>query len=160
MKAEAIHPVTGDSICVNVSDDRLDEIESLQRERISDHRLYSYIDQLNISADAKALIETIVRSTIRVGKAVIRIGKRIIEVVLSILSKFPNVTFGLVLGLVVYALVASIPILGALFGGLLGPIAVLFGLVNGYFEDIKDKQLERKIMEASAHFSALRGANP
>ena len=160
MKAEAIHPVTGDSICVDVSDDRLGEIESLQRERISDHRLYSYIDQLNISADAKALIETILRSTIRVGKAVIRIGKRIIEVVLSLFSKFPNVTFGLVLGLVVYALVASIPIFGALFGGLLGPIAVLFGLVNGYFEDIKDKQLERKIMEASAHFSALRGANP
>ena len=160
MKAEAINPVTGDSICVGLSEDQLSDIESLQRERISDKRLSSYIDQLNISADAKALIETILRSTIRVGKAVIRIGKRIIEVVLSIVSKFPNVTFGLVLGLVVYALVATIPLIGALFGGLLGPIAVLFGLVNGYFEDIKDKKLERKIMEASAHFSALRGTNP
>ena len=160
MKAEAINPVTGDSICVGLSEDQLSDIESLQRERISDKRLLSYIDQLNISADAKAIIETILRSTIRVGKAVIRIGKRIIEVVLSIVSKFPNVTFGLVLGLVVYALVASIPLIGALFGGLLGPIAVLFGLANGYFEDIKDKKLERKIMEASAHFSALRGTNP
>ena len=158
MKAEAINPVTGDSIFVELLDERLSEIESLQRERISDGRLFSYIDQLNISADAKALIETILRSTIRVGKAVIKIGKRIIEVVLSIVSKFPNVTFGLVLGLVVYALVASIPIIGALFGGLLGPIAVLFGLVHGYFEDVKDRNLERKIMEASDHFSALRGA--
>jgi hypothetical protein len=158
MKAEAINPVTGDSIFVELSEERLSEIESLQRERISDAKLFSYIDQLNISADAKALIETILRATIRVGKAVIKIGKRIIEVVLSIVSKFPNVTFGLVLGLVVYALVASIPIIGALFGGLLGPIAVLFGLVNGYFEDVKDRRLERKIMEASDHFSALRGA--
>lgn len=160
MKAEATNPVTGDSIFVELSDERLSDIESLQRERISDGKLFSYIDQLNISADAKALIETILRSTIRVGKAVIKIGKRIIEVVLSIVSKFPNITFGLVLGLVVYALVASIPIIGALFGGLLGPIAVLFGLVNGYFEDVKDRNLERKIMEASDHFSALRGATP
>ena len=157
VRAEAINPETGETIVVELTGEQVDALRSLRQERVSDDRLSYYIDQLNISADAKALLGRILQTTIRVGQTVIRIGKRIIEAVLAIVSQFPHTTFGAILGLVVGTLVASVPILGILFGGLLVPIGVAFGLVAGYREDLRDKELQRKIQEATGQFSPLRG---
>ena len=88
---------------------------------------------------------------------VIRIGKKIVEIVLMIASKFPNATFGLVLGLIVGALVASIPLIGGLLGAFVLPIAAAFGLATGYVDDVRDQSLAKKVAEASAMFQPLKG---
>jgi uncharacterized protein YacL len=157
MKTVAEDLNTGAKYTVELADDNLEALQTLANDRVSDSKLQSYIDNLNLSADAKALIASILKTAIKVGEVVIRIGKRIVELVLMIASKFPNATFGLVLGLLVGFLIASIPALGAFLGPFATPIAAVFGLAKGYTEDIKDQNLNRKIMEASAMFQPLKG---
>jgi hypothetical protein len=157
MQAEAEDLETGEKVTVDIADDHLEDLRNLARERVSDSKLNSYIDNLNLSADAKALIASVMQAAVKVGDLVIRIGKRIVELVVVLVSKFPNATFGLVLGLLVGALATAIPLLGAILGGLIGPIAAIFGLTKGYFEDLKDQALERKIAEATAMFESLKG---
>jgi hypothetical protein len=78
------------------------------------------------------------------------------EIVIMIASKFPNATFGLVLGLIVGALVTSIPLIGGLLGAFVLPIAAAFGLVTGYMDDLSDQRLANKVAEALAMFQPLK----
>jgi|AntAceMinimDraft_11_1070367.scaffolds.fasta_scaffold17764_2 hypothetical protein len=157
MKAIAEDLDTGEKITVDITEDHFEELRTLAEDKVSDSKLDSYIDNLHLSADAKALVASILKASVKVGDLVIRVGKRIVELVVMLVSKFPNATFGLILGLIVGALVTSIPLLGALLGGLVAPIAAIFGLTKGYFEDLKDQNLERKIVEATAMFQSLNG---
>jgi uncharacterized protein YacL len=157
MKAIAEDLASGEKIEVEIPDENLEDLESLAKDRVSDAKLQGYIDNLNLSADAKALIASILKKAIKVGDLVIRVGKRIVELVILIASKFPNATFGLVLGLLVGVLVSAIPLIGGLLGAFVLPIAAVFGLATGYMEDIKDQNLRRKVAEASAMFNPLKG---
>lgn len=157
MRVQARNPSTGESVFVDVPDERKDELMELTRDRVSDSKLEAYIDNLDISADAKALLASFLKTAVRVGQIIIRIGKRIVEIVVAIVAKFPNATFGLILGLLVGALVAAIPFLGAILGAFVGPIAAIFGLHKGYKEDLKDQALSRKIAEAATMFESLNG---
>jgi len=157
MKAIAEDLDTGEKITVDITEDHFEELRTLAEDKVSDSKLDSYINNLHLSADAKQLIASILKASVKVGDLVIRVGKRIVELVVMLVSKFPNATFGLILGLIVGALVAAIPLLGALLGGLVTPIATIFGLTKGYFEDLKDQNLKRKIAEATAMFQSLNG---
>lgn len=158
MKAEALNPETGEQVSVELSDEQVSQLDDLGEDRVSEAKILSYIDNLDISADAKAIISSIMRTTIRIGQVLINIGRRIIEIVLVLSSKFPNTTFGLILGIIIALLVGSIPIIGAIFGSLLMPISIAFGLVAGYMDDRRDQALDRKIQEAASMFSPLKGA--
>lgn len=157
MDAVAEDTETGQKVAVEVSDEQYEDLEKLAQDRVSDERLQSFIDNLDISADAKALIASILGKAIKVGELVIRVGKRIIEIVVMLVNKYPNAAFGMILGLLVGHLVASIPILATVLGAFLPKIAAAFGLVFGYLEDIKDQRLQRKITEAAVMFSPLQG---
>ena len=157
MKAFTEDPNTGKTIQVEIPDENLEALQVLAQDRVSDSKLQSYIDNLDLPADAKALIASILKTAVRVGEMVIRIGKKIVEIVLMIASKFPNATFGLVLGLIVGALVASIPLIGGLLGAFVLPIAAAFGLATGYVNDVRDQSLAKKVAEASAMFQPLKG---
>lgn len=157
MRAIAENLASGEKIEVEISDDKLEELESLAKDRVSDTKLQSYIDNLELSADAKALIASILKTAVKVGDLVIRVGKRIVEIVIMIASKFPNATFGLILGLLVGVLVSAIPLIGGFLGAFVLPIAAAFGLATGYMDDIKDQNLSDKIAAASAMFNPLNG---
>ena len=157
MEAIAEDLASGEKIEVNIPDENLEALELLAKDRVSDAKLQSYIDNLDLSADAKLLIASISQKTVKVGELVIRVGKRIIEIVIMIASKFPNATFGLLLGLLVGALVAAIPLIGGLLGAFVLPIAAAFGLVTGYRDDIRDRNLNQKIAAAAALFNPLSG---
>ena len=147
---------TGKTIEVEISDENFEALQTLAQDRVSDSKLQSYIDNLDLPADAKALIASILKTAVRVGEMVIRIGKKIMEIVIMIASKFPNATFGLVLGLIVGALVTSIPLIGGLLGAFVLPIAAAFGLVTGYMDDLSDQRLANKVAEALAMFQSLK----
>ena len=147
---------TGKTIEVEISDENFEALQTLAQDRVSDSKLQSYIDNLDLPADAKALIASILKTAVRVGEMVIRIGKKILEIVIMIASKFPNATFGLVLGLIVGALVTSIPLIGGLLGAFVLPIAAAFGLVTGYMDDLSDQRLANKVAEALAMFQSLK----
>ena len=143
---------------VDISDQQVSKLDELTRERISDPKLDRYIDNLDLSADAKALIHDVKKATIRVGQKIIKVGKRAIEMVLAIMRQFPNVTMGLILGLLIGALISAIPLLGVLLGPFMTPILAAFGLALGFAEDLKDTALDRKIKEAVAMYKPLQGA--
>ena len=147
---------TGKTIEVEIPDENLEALQALTQDRVSDTKLQSYIDNLDLPADAKALIASILKTAVRVGEMVIRIGKKIVEIVIMIVSKFPNATFGLVLGLIVGALVKSIPLIGGLLGAFVLPIAAAFGLATGYMNDLRDNSLAKKVAEVSAMFQPLK----
>ena len=147
---------TGKTIELEIPDENLEALQTLAQDRVSDSKLQSYIDNLDLPADAKALIASILKTAVRVGEMVIRIGKKILEIVIMITSKFPNATFGLVLGLIVGALVTSIPLIGGLLGAFVLPIAAAFGLVTGYMDDVPDQSLTNKVAEALAMFQPLK----
>ena len=157
MKAVAEEIATGEKVTVDISDENYEQLKTLAEDKVSDSRLQSYIDNMDISADAKALIASILKTAIKVGDLIVRVGKRIIELVVMISAKFPNASFGLVLGLLVGVPVSAIPIIGAVLGSIAIPIAAVFGLAKGYSEDMKDQGLRRKIAEASVMFQPLNG---
>jgi hypothetical protein len=156
MKAFTKDLNTGKTIEVEIPDENLEALQALTQDRVSDTKLQSYIDNLDLPADAKALIASILTTAVRVGEMVIRIGKKIVEIVIMIVSKFPNATFGLVLGLIVGALVTSIPLIGGLLGAFVLPIAAAFGLATGYMDDLRDNSLAKKVAEVSAMFQPLK----
>jgi hypothetical protein len=156
MKAFTKNLNTGKTIEVEIPDENLEALQALAQDNVSDTKLQSYIDNLDLPADAKALIASILKTAVRVGEMVIRIGKKIVEIVIMIASKFPNATFGLVLGLIVGALVTSIPLIGGLLGAFVLPIAAAFGLATGYMDDLRDNSLAKKVAEVSAMFQPLK----
>ena len=124
--------------------------------RLSEKDIKSWIDDLDVSADAKAILYKIGQTNIRGGRIVIKIGRKILEVVCFLLREFPKATFGLIFGAVVGFLVTSIPVIGFAIGPLFKALAMACGLVFGFIEDVNDMRMRRNIMEAMMSFETLR----
>ena len=158
MQAEAIDPNTGRRIIVEIEDERVDQLyRELKSKELPKKEIDHMIDNLAISADAKAFIADLMDKTIRIGDRILRIGKKIIELTFDFVKRYPNATFGLILGFIVSLLVSAIPLLGAILGPLVSPIILLFGLASGFMDDFRDQALDRKIREAIQPFEALKG---
>lgn len=118
------------------------------------------IDNLNISADAKVQLYSFSETSIDVvagaGKTVIWIGRKIMDVVIFLVREFPNASFGVIFCAVVGHLIGLIPIIGFLFGPLIGAIMMAFGLVHGTAQDLRDKNIERRLAEMCGQFSTLK----
>lgn len=124
---------------------------------MSDEAIKRMIDKLNISADAKSLLYTLSKATIKVGEYIIKIGRKILDAVCYTFKEFPMATFGTVFGGIVGALITSIPFLGQILGPIVTPILMALGLVGGLVLDFQDKILERKIARKVAEFTPLAG---
>lgn len=157
MRVNAKHPETGETIFVDLTDSQISSLGELTEIRTTRGQIDSHIDNLNISADAKLLVSSVLDVSINVGTQIIKIGQKIVEFVLAITSKFPNTTFGLIFGLLLGALVSAIPLIGGLFGPLVLPLAAAFGLATGYMDDLKDKRLEDKLKNVVATFAPING---
>lgn len=157
MEVKAKHPETGETITIDISEEQYSELEPLTTERTSRSKIEAAIDNLNLSADAKHIISSVLDVTVSVGSTIIRLGQKIVEFVVFLVSKFPNATFGLIFGLLLGALISAIPLIGSLLGMFFLPISAAFGLASGYMEDIRDNALKAKISEAVEMFSPLKG---
>jgi hypothetical protein len=156
MLVQGVNPETGETY--QVESDKVDQefIKKMSLFDISDADIKRTIDNLNISADAKSLLYSFSSATIKAGEFIIKIGRKIIDYICELLQKFPNATFGLIFGAIAGFLITTIPLLGAVLGALLTPILMAFGMLGGLKEDLKDKELERKISEINAKFTPLR----
>lgn len=155
MKAE-INDGKGSTQTIEIEPISAESMQEFTRNRLSDDKLKSYLVNLDISADAKQLIDDLSKIVIKVGNHVIQFGKKIIEIVIMLVQKYPNTTFGLILGLIMTAIIATVPIVGWILSPLVGPLLLAVGLSLGYLEDLKDIGLKRKVAEISAHFSELK----
>lgn len=119
------------------------------------------IDNLNVSADAKAGLHSIWEKSIEVvtaaGRVVIWIGRKILDIVLFLMREFPNATFGVIFGIVLGYLIGLIPIIGFLIAPLVGVILAACGLVQGAAQDLREKDIRRRVKEICRRSLSERG---
>jgi hypothetical protein len=112
---------------------------------LSPRNVEAVIERLSVSADAKSLLLDLSRITMKVGSALFSLGKAILTFVINTVKKFPNTTFGLVIGLTVSVMVGGIPVIGYILGPLLGKLLTAFGLTMGAVADFKDASIRSEI---------------
>ena len=122
---------------------------------LSDDRIRSLIDNINVSADMKALLYSFSKATITVGRAIVKIGRKILDSLFSLLKSFPSLTFGMAFGLVVGALIAAIPLIGAVLGGPATILALGFGVVLGGMNELKQGDLGERVSDLLDRLSPL-----
>lgn len=126
-------------------------------------KIKTWIDNLDASADVKAMLYDIAKVTIKVGETVIAIGRRVFEIAHGLVAKFPNMAMGLLVGLVVSTLIlgplGAITIAGkAPFAGLaalFSKLIVLLGVGKGFFEDLRANAAKSQMDKVAAEFDIL-----
>ncbi len=156
MRLTATNCETGETLEVDASEVDVSFIEMLAEFDFSDEKVKSIIDNLDVSADIKVLLYKFSKVTIYVGERMVKIGRKIMDFVCAVRKEYPHASFGLVFGAIVGALISSIPIIGFALGGIATPILMTFGLIGGLNEDLKDKDLERRIASVNGKFLPLR----
>jgi len=156
MIIEAEDPKTGKTIQMECAAESDDEIRDLLSFDLSEESLKKRIDVLAISADAKSVLFTIAKTTIRVGSIVLKIGRKILDIVTNILAEFPMASTGMIFGAVFGFLVTSVPVIGLVLGPFVAKLAIAFGFAAGALQDLGNKALERRIMTSVAPFETLR----
>jgi hypothetical protein len=155
MIIEAKHPESGEYLRHDYALVTLDTVSEFNRTSHTDESIKSTIDNLNASADIKSALYAITKVTIKAGKFLIKVGRKILDIVLETLEKFPNASFGLVLGGIFGILVASVPLIGTLIAPFITPLAMLYGFVMGVKQDYADRDLANAVASAQHHFSPL-----
>ena len=123
---------------------------------VSDEDLKRWMDSLDVSADAKAVLHKIGQANIRAGGLVVRIGRKTLDVIGFLLREFPFMTFGAIFGAVVGALVITIPVIGFVIGPSFKAFAIAAGMALGLIEDKMEKSIKRCVQEAILSFEKLR----
>lgn len=156
MIVEAVEPRTGKTMKMECAAESVNEIRDLLSFELSEGSLKKRIDALTISADAKSVLFTIAKTTIRVGSVVIKIGRKVLEVITTTLTEFPMTSTGTIFGAIFGFLVTSVPIIGFVLGPLVGALAIAFGFAVGAVQDFSDKALERRIRSSIVSFETLK----
>ena len=107
--------------------------------------LVARIEQLPLSADAKAILRDIADVSVSVGERLVAAGREVIAFALELARQFPQTTFGLIVGLVLASLIASIPLLGSLLGPLFGPLMIALGIGKGAIEDMETNAMRDRV---------------
>ena len=156
MKVNGKEESTGKAFAFDATEITDEDISQWSTFEFSQSVMKRQIDNLSISADAKVAIHSFMKVTLQVGNAIVKIGRKIIDIVLYIYKQYPNASFGLLFGAIAGVLVAGIPVLGIILGGLTKSLLMLFGLGVGLKEDLKDKVIARKIAEKTSSFEHLK----
>ena len=80
MKVSGMNPETGEKFQEDIKDIDPDFIESMSVFDIDDEKIKQIIDNLDVSADTKALLYSISKATIKTGEYIIKIGRKIGQV--------------------------------------------------------------------------------
>ena len=156
MIVEAVDPETGKTILMECAAESEDEIRDLLSFDLSEDSLKKRIDALAISADAKSVLFTIAKTTIRVGSMVLKIGRKVLDITINILTEFPMATTGTIFGAIFGYLITSVPVIGFIFGPFFGTLAIALGFAAGAMQDLGNKALERRIRSSVASFETLK----
>lgn len=155
MKVVSIDPKSGKEVITNIADPDPRFFSFINGIELSDEDIRSKIDCMNVSADTKALLYSFSKATIRAGNAILKIGRKIIDILFAFVKMFPNITFGVIFGLIVGAMVSSIPLIGLILGPIATQIFLAIGFVDGALKDMGPDMRER-VDTILAQFAPLR----
>ncbi len=156
MNINIIDPATGKEFTQSIAEPKPDFYDFTGQFEFSDEQLRALIDRMDWSADAKAMLYSFTKATITVGKTIVKIGRKIIDILLTVIRQFPHLTFGVIFGYIVGALIAAIPFIGFVLGPIAIPLAVLFGVVLAFPHELQAGELGARISAIVDKFSPLR----
>lgn len=141
IEVEFIDAETGKLSSKRVEEPPMSFFEAVRSEQWTDRQIETFIDRLDISADAKANLASFAKVTLKVGREVVRIGRKIVDVLFSFLRSFPGIGFGVIFAVVITTLLGAIPLLGAILGTVASTLIVAFG---GYV-DLKNPAFSARL---------------
>lgn len=153
MKVEVRNPVSGEFIREEVLGVGASFVEMIADLDFSDEKLKRLIERLEYSADAKSLLFSLAKITVKIGKTIVQVGRKVLDIVFKLIEEFPKATMGLLLGVVFGHVIAPLSILGVAFSGVLASLAMAFGFTVGVLADISDSMLLRRIKRMQQEFS-------
>lgn len=157
MIIQVTHPETKEVIDIEVDSMNIEELQELYKTSAPEKTLLSAIQNLDLPAEAKALLLKIKDFTIQVGGVALEIGKKILELIIYFIKKYPSTTVGLIVGSVLGMLLSSIPVIGWALGWLLMPLCTALGLALGFWKDIKDVDMKSAMNDViGEYFSAFK----
>lgn len=156
MIVEAVDPKTGKTIQMDCLAESEGDIRDLLSFDLSEDSMKKRIGALAISADAKSVLFTIAKTTIRVGSTVLKIGRKVLDIITALLGEFPMASTGAIFGAIFGYLVTSVPVIGLIFGPLVAALAIAFGFAAGAMQDLGNKALERRIRSSVVPFETLK----
>lgn len=152
INAKTKQTVSVEADCIDV-----DALKEQFKLNFSAAELRRIIDNLDIPAEAKALLTELLDFSIKVGTVVLEVGKIIIEVVKALAKNFPNITAGLIIGVTLSVLVSCIPILGPLLGWICTPLFLIVGLGAGVLKEYENTDLGKALKDVvDTIFSGLK----
>ena len=150
MLLEMTHPETKQLVAVEVGGIDIDALKDQFKQNFSLVEFRGIIDNLDIPAEAKALLTELLNFTIKAGTVVLEVGKKIIEVVKVLAKNFPNITAGMIIGVALSFLVSCIPILGPFLGFICTPLFLLIGVGAGVLKEYESTDLGKALKEVMA----------
>ena len=133
----------------------LDDINS---EHISLRRIKSYVRNLEVPAEVKVILDELLKATVNVGGRLYRIGRKVVEIAIVLATKFPAITFALILTSLINMLIAAIPLLGPVLAPIVGPLVTAAGLAIGAYKDITNPELKERMEELVRNIKELFSA--
>jgi len=130
-------------------------LEDINSEHLSFHKIKSYVRNLEIPAEAKVILNELLKATVDIGGRLYRIGRKAVEIAIVLATKFPTITFALILTSLLNLLIASIPLLGPALTPIVGPLMTASGLVIGGFRDMTDPDLKERMEELVRNIKEL-----
>jgi hypothetical protein len=141
IEVEFIDAQTGKFASKKLQEPPMSFFDAVRSEQWTDRQIETFIDRLDISADAKANLAAFAKVTVKVGREVVRIGRKIVDVLFSFLRNFPGIAFGVIFAVVITTLLSAIPLLGAV----LGPVASTLLVVFGGYVDLKNPEFSARL---------------
>lgn len=157
MQASYTNPNSGETVTIPLNIQSEDELKPLLSNYLTEEKLQDFIQNLDVSAETKLLLEKIATFTVTAGKAVINVGRKILEFLVVFSQKFQMASFGVVFALLISIIISAIPFLGGFLATILAPILVIFGFSKGMLKDLEadHPELVNKINDAASMFNVF-----
>lgn len=147
MLVEMTNPETKQLVVVKADDINVDDLKKQFKLNFSEAEFRRIIDNLDIPAEAKALLTELLNFSIKVGTVVLEVGKKIIEVVRVLAKNFPHITAGMIIGITLSFLVSCIPVLGPLLSWICTPLFLLIGTGAGILKEYENTDLGKALKD-------------
>lgn len=112
------------------------------------------IERLNISADMKVILSSLLDTTIEVGGKLMNVGARVVAFIFDLAKAYPGVAFGVIAALVLAFLISSIPLIGPILSPFLTPLLLIVGIGLGALNDLTDGAMRQRLAGLESQFKA------
>jgi len=109
--------------------------------------IHRRIERLEVSADMKSLLASLVDKTVVVAGKLIDLGARVVAFVFELAKAYPGVAFGVVAALVLSYLISSIPGVGPVLSPILTPLLLIIGISLGALDDLTDGGMRHRLQK-------------